>query len=55
MNNKRQQSWFPTPEQLTQAVKTGGVLTMPMTPTPEKHLQDANKGKVTDFSKPAKP
>jgi hypothetical protein len=45
--------WFPTPEQMTQAVKSGGVLTY--TPTPEQHLEDAKKGKVTNFAKPKRP
>jgi hypothetical protein len=48
-------SWFPNPQQMTDLAKTGGVLTMPTAPDPQKHLQDANKGKITDFSKPAKP
>jgi hypothetical protein len=54
MNNKRQQPWFPTPEQMTQAVKTGRILTTSTAPDPQKHLEDANKGKVTNFSKTSK-
>jgi hypothetical protein len=40
---------------MAKAVKTGGVLTKPTAPTPEQHLEDANKGKITDFGKPKRP
>jgi hypothetical protein len=52
--NKRQQSWFATPEELAKATKTGAVLTKPTAPTPEQHLQDAKQGKVTNFDKSSK-
>jgi hypothetical protein len=60
MNNQQESltssgSWFPNPQQMAKAAKSGGVLTMPTAPDPQKHLQDANKGKITDFREPAKP
>jgi hypothetical protein len=48
-------SWFPSAEEMSKAAKYGGVFSKPTAPSPEQHLQDANKGKITNFDKPKRP